>query len=97
GYPAGPMTGSRFVIHPGVFGVLPGMRVAIVVAIGVGEPTADVGPELTAAWTLAAAAAAPFGNAQSHPRGAPRRSAFRAMGAPPATIRARSRRCSAAP
>jgi DNA/RNA-binding domain of Phe-tRNA-synthetase-like protein len=77
------MSASRFVIHPAVFRVLPGMRVATAVALGIGGPTTDVGPELERAWRAAAAEGAIHGNAQSHPRVAPWRGAFRAMGAHP--------------
>ena len=63
--------------------MLPGMRVATVVAIGIGEPTVDVGEELAAAWRAAAAEGSTYGNPQSHPKVAPWRAAFRAMGAHP--------------
>jgi DNA/RNA-binding domain of Phe-tRNA-synthetase-like protein len=66
-----------------VFRVLPGMRVATAVAIGIGEPAVDVGEELAVAWRAAAAEGSTYGNPQSHPRVAPWRSAFRAMGAHP--------------
>jgi DNA/RNA-binding domain of Phe-tRNA-synthetase-like protein len=74
---------GRFVIHPQVFQRLPGMRVATAVALGLGEPPTDVGGELGEAWRGAAAEGARYGNAQSHPRVAPWRRAFRAMGVHP--------------
>ncbi len=77
------MSEPRFVIHPAVFRVLPGMRVVTAVALGVGEPGEDVGPELVEAWRFAGAEGLAHGNAQSHPRVAPWRPAFRAIGAHP--------------
>jgi DNA/RNA-binding domain of Phe-tRNA-synthetase-like protein len=77
------MREGRFVIDPAVFPLLPGIRVATAVALGLGEPSTDVGPELRDAWIGAAAAGAPLGNAQSHPRVAAWRRAFRAMGVNP--------------
>ncbi|MFL5798470.1 MAG: B3/4 domain-containing protein [Actinomycetota bacterium] len=77
------MRAGRFVVDPAVFRRLPGIRVATAVALGIGEPLTDVDAELGDAWRGAAAAAAPYGNAQSHPRVAPWRTAFRSMGVHP--------------
>ncbi len=77
------MGAGRFVIDPEVFRQLPGIRVGTAVALGIGEPLVDVGLELSDAWRAAAAAGAPYGNAQSHPRVAPWRKAFRSMGVHP--------------
>jgi DNA/RNA-binding domain of Phe-tRNA-synthetase-like protein len=56
----------------------------IVVAVAAGLDNRGARPEVTEAWRTAwreaAAAAAPFGNAQSHPRVRPWRERFRAMG-----------------
>ena len=77
------MSEPRFFIHPAVFRVLHRMRVVTAVALGVGEPGEDVGPELVEAWRFAGAEGLANGNAQSHPRVAPWRPAFRAIGAHP--------------
>ncbi|MFQ5526966.1 MAG: B3/4 domain-containing protein [Thermoanaerobaculia bacterium] len=68
-------------VHPGVFEALPGLRIAVIVAEGLGR-AGD--PEAIARfWSEAwdgAAAAGEYGNAQSHPRIAPWRESFRALG-----------------
>ena len=60
----------EFSVDPEVLARLPGMRLAVVVAHDVdnraGRPAVD--EAWSAAWTAAAGAAAPYGNAQSHPR-----------------------------
>lgn len=70
-----------FDVEPGVFERFPGLRLAVVVARGVDN--ARERPAVAEAWRAAwagASAAATHGNAQSHPRIAPWRERFRAMG-----------------
>jgi DNA/RNA-binding domain of Phe-tRNA-synthetase-like protein len=79
------VTGSRFAVAPETFDRLPGLRVAVVVALGIDNTRErpDVVEAWRAAWVAAAAEAARYGNPQSHPRVAPWRERFRAMGVPP--------------
>lgn len=71
----------RLAVDPRVFAALPGLRVAALVARGLGAPADPRAVERRwiAAWESAAAARA-HGNAQSHPRIAPWRAAFLALG-----------------
>lgn len=71
----------RLVFHPEVFAALPGLRVAAVVARGITPPADPVAVDRlwAAAWD-AARAAREHGNAQFHPRVAPWREAFLALG-----------------
>jgi DNA/RNA-binding domain of Phe-tRNA-synthetase-like protein len=82
---AGGAQAVRFTIQPEVLDRFPG--ITLVVAVGLGlDPErgrAAVTERWRRAWREAAAAAAPYGNAQSHPRVAPWRQAFRAMAVPP--------------
>lgn len=73
----------EFVVHPEIWRLFPGLRIAIVRAAGVDNRAAR--PGVTAAWHAAwtAAGALAVDNAQSHPRVAPWREALRAAGAPP--------------
>lgn len=60
----------RFEIDSNIFEYFPGMRVAAVVAKGLSERTCDaegIDISLREAWKSAAAAAAEYGNPQSHP------------------------------
>jgi DNA/RNA-binding domain of Phe-tRNA-synthetase-like protein len=71
----------RFTIEPAVFERFPGMRIAL--AVGHGIDNRDARPELAADWRAAwdvAGGEARHGNAQSHPRVAPWREAFRVNG-----------------
>ena len=71
----------RFVIAPDVFERLPNLRIAAAVATGLDNRTEP--PAVAAYWRAAweaAAAAAQYGNAQSHPRVKPWRDAFQRMG-----------------
>jgi DNA/RNA-binding domain of Phe-tRNA-synthetase-like protein len=72
----------QFTIAPEVFERFPGMRVAVAVAAGVDNsiPRPAVDALWRDAWDSAAAVAAPYGNAQSHPHVAPWRERFKAMG-----------------
>ena len=60
----------QFSVDPEIFARLHGMRLAVVVARGVdnraGRPGVD--EAWSSAWAAAAGSAAPYGNAQSHPR-----------------------------
>ena len=60
----------EFSVDPEIFARLHGMRLAVVVARGVdnraGRPGVD--EAWSSAWAAAAGSAAPYGNAQSHPR-----------------------------
>jgi DNA/RNA-binding domain of Phe-tRNA-synthetase-like protein len=71
-----------FSVEPDVFARFPGMRLAVVVARDV-DNTRDQPPIAdgwVAAWEGAARAAAPYGNAQSHPRVLAWRQGFQAIG-----------------
>jgi DNA/RNA-binding domain of Phe-tRNA-synthetase-like protein len=73
----------RFIIHPKIFAHFPGLRVAVAVAAGIDNATPR--PAVDALWREAwdgAQATAVYGNAQSHPRVAPWRLRFRALGVP---------------
>lgn len=74
----------RFVVHAEVFERFPGLRIATVatrgIASGTAEAEAEVEARWRAAWDGAREAAAPYGNAQSHPRVRPWRERFTAMG-----------------
>ena len=72
---------SGFVVHPQVFEVLPGLHIATVVASGLDNRAAHPGVERfwSKAWQ-SAAEAAQYGNAQSHPRVAHWREAFKRIG-----------------
>ncbi|MFI5274174.1 MAG: B3/4 domain-containing protein [Ktedonobacterales bacterium] len=72
----------EFVVAPDVFARFPGLRVVVAVAAGLDNavPRPVIEREWRAAWEAAAVAAAPYGNAQSHPRVAPWRERFTAMG-----------------
>jgi DNA/RNA-binding domain of Phe-tRNA-synthetase-like protein len=72
---------GRFIIHPDVFELVPGMRIATAAVLGVDNQTPR--SEVEAAWAQAwseAGGAAVYGNAQSHPRIAPWRESFTRMG-----------------
>jgi DNA/RNA-binding domain of Phe-tRNA-synthetase-like protein len=60
----------EFSVDPEIFARLHGMRLAVVVAHGLdnraGRPAVD--EAWSSAWAAAAGSAAPYGNAQSHPR-----------------------------
>jgi DNA/RNA-binding domain of Phe-tRNA-synthetase-like protein len=72
----------QLIVHPEVFERFPGLRLAAAVAEGVDNRTPR--PELATAWREAwdeaGRQAAPYGSPQSHPRVAPWRERFRAMG-----------------
>jgi DNA/RNA-binding domain of Phe-tRNA-synthetase-like protein len=72
----------EFSVEPEVFARLPGMRLAVVVARDLdnhaGRPAVD--QAWSAAWAAAAGGAAPYGNAQSHPRVLPWRQRLQAAG-----------------
>ena len=72
-----------FAISPEVFGLFPGLRVAVVVARHVDVPAAS--PRVDALLDMAWAGAMSLGlpNPQSHPRVAAWREAFRSMGVSP--------------
>lgn len=68
-------------VRPEIFEALPGLRIAAVVARGIREPVApDAVDRFWAAAWEGAAAAREHGNAQSHPRVAPWRRSFLALG-----------------
>jgi DNA/RNA-binding domain of Phe-tRNA-synthetase-like protein len=71
-----------FAVEPDVFARIPGMRLAVVVARGVDNhrERPDVALAWSKAWNAAAAAAAPYGNAQSHPRVVAWRQRLQAIG-----------------
>lgn len=71
----------RLVFHPEIFIALPGLRITAVVARGLTAPTdaAAVDRAWVAGWE-SAQAAREHGNAQFHPRVAPWRQAFLALG-----------------
>lgn len=71
----------RLVVRPEIFTALPDLRVAAVVARGIAAPTdpAAVDRSWVAGWR-SAEAAREHGNAQFHPRVAPWRRAFLALG-----------------
>jgi DNA/RNA-binding domain of Phe-tRNA-synthetase-like protein len=75
----------RFLVAPQVFRRFPGMRIAVVVAMGVDNR--GTRPAVTAwwrdAWRAAGALGPVYGNAQSHPRVRPWRERFRALGVAP--------------
>jgi DNA/RNA-binding domain of Phe-tRNA-synthetase-like protein len=71
----------RFLASAEVFAAFPGLRLAVAVAHGIDNQTER--PELEADWAAewqAAAGAAVYGNAQSHPRVRPWREHFAALG-----------------
>jgi DNA/RNA-binding domain of Phe-tRNA-synthetase-like protein len=70
-------------VEPAVFDLFPGLRLVLVAAHGVDNETPR--PTVARAWAEAWAAAArlPIESPQSHPRVAPWRAAFRAMGVSP--------------
>jgi DNA/RNA-binding domain of Phe-tRNA-synthetase-like protein len=77
----GVSVGCRFEIESEVFERFPGLRIPAVVARGINN--SQVRPAITAQWRAVwadAARAAEHGNAQSHPRVAPWRERFRAIG-----------------
>jgi DNA/RNA-binding domain of Phe-tRNA-synthetase-like protein len=70
-----------FSIQPAIFDLFPGVCIAVAIASGVDNSVTR--PAIEAGWRAAwtgAGAAAEYGNAQSHPRAAPWRECFRAMG-----------------
>jgi len=71
-----------FSVEPDVFTRFPGMRLAVVVARDIDNRSErpEVSLAWTEAWTAAASAVAPYGNAQSHPRVVPWRQRFQAIG-----------------
>jgi DNA/RNA-binding domain of Phe-tRNA-synthetase-like protein len=71
-----------FSVEPDVFARFPGMRLAVVVARDIDNlrDLPQIADGWAEAWDGAARAAAPFGNAQSHPRVLPWRQRFQAMG-----------------
>ena len=71
----------RFRVDPAVFDSFPEMTVVVVTTLGIdnGTPREAVTDGWRAAWQ-GAAAAAEFGNAQSHPRIAPWRQAWQRLG-----------------
>ncbi len=73
----------EFIVHPEIWRLFPGLRIAIVRAAGVDNRVER--PSVAAAWRAAwaAAGALAVANAQSHPRVVPWREAIRATGAPP--------------
>ena len=74
----------HFVAHPEVFDIFPDMHLAVAVANGIDNNSER--PEVQALWQdawAAAAHAASYGNAQSHPRVKPWRERFRAIGVSP--------------
>ncbi len=71
----------QFLASPEVFAAFPGLRLAVAVAHGIDNQAKR--PEIEAAWAAewqAAAGAAVYGNAQSHPRVRPWRERFAALG-----------------
>ena len=73
---------GSFTIHTGVFERIPNLRIAVAVTTG-DLDNATPRPAVEALWRGAwsdAAAAATYGNAQSHPRVKPWRDAFQRMG-----------------
>jgi DNA/RNA-binding domain of Phe-tRNA-synthetase-like protein len=72
----------QLIVHPDIFDRFPGLRLAVAVATSIDNRTPR--PDLLAAWhrawAEAGAQAAPYGNAQSHPRVTPWGERFRAMG-----------------
>jgi DNA/RNA-binding domain of Phe-tRNA-synthetase-like protein len=72
----------RFDVAPEIFDRFPGMRIAVAVAEGVDNaaPRPAIDAVWREAWGAAGAEAARYGNAQSHPRVAPWRERFKAMG-----------------
>ena len=73
----------RFVVEREVFERFPGMRVVAVGVRGIARDAAAqpaIKQQWRAAWDGAREAAAPYGNAQSHPRVRPWRERFAAMG-----------------
>lgn len=72
----------RFSIAPDVFTRFPGLMIAVAVAhdLDNAHPPPSVEAAWRAAWDEAGRAAAPYGNAQSHPRVRPWRDRFTAMG-----------------
>jgi DNA/RNA-binding domain of Phe-tRNA-synthetase-like protein len=73
---------ATFEVAAAVFEQLPNLRIAVAVARGLDnrQVRPALAAEWHAAWQSAAAAAAPYGNAQSHPRVKPWRDAFQRMG-----------------
>src|SRR5262245_25878346 len=72
----------QFSVEPDVFERFPGMRLAVVVAEGVdnrGEHAA-IAATWSETWAAAGVAAAPHGNAQSHPRVQAWRQRFQSIG-----------------
>jgi DNA/RNA-binding domain of Phe-tRNA-synthetase-like protein len=76
------MAATQFMVDPRVFERFPGMRLAVVVALGVDNERERPGVEelWREEWSRAAAGAEAYGNAQSHPRVQAWRERFRAMG-----------------
>lgn len=73
---------QRFVVAPEVFERFAGMRLAVVIVdvIDNRDTSAEIATQWRAAWREAAQSAAPYGNAQSHPRVRPWREHFQALG-----------------
>ena len=88
----------RFVVDAEIFGLFPGMRLAVAVAEGLDhrKPTPALEDFWRAAWRGAAEAVEGYGNAQSHPRVKAWREAMGAVGVPgrkfPSSIEAMLRR-----
>jgi len=87
----------HFTVEPSVIGCFPGLRLAVAVASGIDNSTAQ--PVIRAAWESTwgkAPEACVYGNSQSHPRVRPWRERFQAMGISskkyPASIEALLRR-----
>lgn len=72
----------QFTVHREVFARFPGMRIAVAVMDGLDNatPRPPVEAIWRETWATAASQAAPYGNAQSHPRVKPWRERFQAMG-----------------
>lgn len=72
----------EFIAEPAIFERFPGLRLAVAVAQGVDNRAARpaVAARWRDAWDTAGREAAPYGNAQSHPRVRPWRERFRVQG-----------------
>lgn len=76
-------------VHPEIFERFPGLTIAVLVAEGIDNQSArpDVDEFWVAAWQSASIAANEYESAQAHPRVAPWRAEFRAMGLAPRDFR----------
>jgi DNA/RNA-binding domain of Phe-tRNA-synthetase-like protein len=72
----------QLIVHPEVFDRFPGLRLAAAVADGIDNhvPRPALAAAWREAWVEAGQAAVPYGSPQAHPRVAPWRERFRALG-----------------